>query len=795
MQLLGAGRRSMMQGDGDERSEQLMPAGRVLKRLLFGRRLATEEAGHQLLPKILALPVFASDALSSNAYATEEILLVLIMAGTTPLGKSIPIALAVAALMVIVITSYRQTVQAYPKGGGSYIVTKENVGVTPGLVAAAALLTDYVLTVAVSVAAGALAMGSLIAPLLNHKVAMALFFILFITVMNLRGVKESGSVFAIPTYAFIGCVLATLAYGAVRCVGGCPQAEIYRETVQLGPAAFGASTLSIFLILRAFSSGSTALTGVEAIADGVAAFRKPQAKNAAATLALLGIVSITMFLGITLLANKVHVRPLDAKIAHELTMKLGHEVKEKSVVAQIGDTVWNGGIGFFALQITTALVLILAANTAYQDFPRLSSILAGDRFMPRQFVNRGDRLVFSNGVILLALFSSLLIVIYKAELTRLIQLYVVGVFTSFTLSQTGMVLRWRRLRPPGWKGKATVNAIGAATTGLVLIVVASTKFTHGAWIVITAVPLIVLLFQAINRHYQSVGLQLRATEGRPKAAVGTRAIVTVPRVDEATMRALGYGRALRPLELRALHVAKDGSADAVRAEWVARSITVPLDIDEESDDLVHGVRKRLHKIRQREDEFVTVIVPEALDPRRMRHFLRGRRELMLKASLLFEPQVVVTDVPTLTDGQGSAASGPIVPTHNVSLVLVSGVHNATLRAIAYANAIRPSEVRAITFNTDDAQTQRIMHDWSEAAVDAPLEVIDSPYREVTGPLVRLVRQIRAGSAGTVVTIVVPEFVVAKWYHQFLHNQTALAIKGAMLFEPGVIVTSVPYHLH
>ena len=773
-----------------------MPAGRVLKRLLFGRRLASEEAGHQLLPKVLALPVFASDALSSNAYATEEILLVLILAGTTSLGRSIPIALAVATLMVIVVTSYRQTVRAYPKGGGSYIVTKENVGVTAGLVAAAALLTDYALTVAVSVAAGAFAIGSLIAPLLDHKVAMALFFILFITVMNLRGVRESGSVFAIPTYAFIACVLATLGYGALRCVGGCPDAEIYRETARLGPAAFGATSgLSVFLILRAFSSGSTALTGVEAIADGVAAFRKPQARNAATTLALLGVVSITMFLGITLLANKLHVRPLDAKIAHELSEKLGHEVEERSVVAQIGDTVWNGGAGFILLQITTALVLILAANTAYQDFPRLSSILAGDRFMPRQFVNRGDRLVFSNGVIMLALFASLLVVIYKAELTKLIQLYVVGVFTSFTLSQTGMVLRWRRLRPPKWKGKATINAIGAATTGLVLIVVASTKFTHGAWIVITAVPLIVLLFKAINGHYQSIGAQLRAPEGRPRAAVGTRTIVVVPRVEEATMRALGYARALRPLELRALHVATDGSADAVRAEWVARAITVPLDVDEASDDLVDGVRKRVLEIRQHEDEFVTVIVPETLDPSRVRQFVRGRRELMLKASLLFEPQVVVTDVPTLLGGNAPAASGPAVPTHNVALVLVSGVHNATLRAIAYANALRPSEVRALTFNTDDAQTQRIMRDWSQAAVDAPLEVIDSPYREVTGPLVRLVRQIRSGSPGTVVTIVVPEFVVAKWYHQFLHNQTALAIKGAMLFEPGVVVTSVPYHLH
>jgi amino acid transporter len=775
-----------------------MPAGRVVKRLLFGRRLATEEAGHQLLPKTLALPVFASDALSSNAYATEEILLVLIGAGTGALTRSIPIAVAVATLMVIVVTSYRQTVRAYPKGGGSYIVTKENIGVTPGLVAAGALLTDYVLTVSVSVAAGAFAIGSLVPSLLDHRLAMALIFIVFITLMNLRGVKESGVLFAIPTYAFILCVLATLAVGAAKCLGGCPTSEIARETAGI-PNAFplhvGVTGVSLFLILRAFSSGSTALTGVEAIADGVAAFRRPQAKNAAQTLAALGVISIVMFVGITLLANQLHVRPLDAEAARHLTGVLGHTVEEKSVVAQIGHTVWGGGFGFVALQITTALVLILAANTAFQDFPRLSSILAADRFMPRQFVNRGDRLVFSNGVIMLSLFASLLVVIYKAEVTHLIQLYVVGVFTSFTLSQSGMVIRWRRLRPPKWRRLAIVNSIGAATTGVVLVVVAVSKFKRGAWIVILAVPLIVMLFKAINRHYASVGLQLRAPEARPGRAIGSRALLVVPRVDEATMRALGYARALRPLEVRALHVPADGSAEEVRSEWVARNITVPLDVEGSAADLVDSVRNHVRSIRQADDEYVTVVLPERIDPRRVRQFIRSRRELMLKAAMLFEPRVVVTDVPTLANGSASSAiPGPIMPARNVALVLVSGVHNATLRAISYASAIRPSELRAITFNTDDDLTSRVMREWAEADVDVGLEVIDSPYREVTGPLVRVVRQIREASPDTVVTIVVPEFVVAKWYHQFLHNQTALAIKGAMLAEPGAVVTSVPYHL-
>ena len=727
--------------------------GRTVKRLLFGRPLASEEAGHQLLPKVLALPVFASDALSSNAYATEEILLVLITAGTGVLTRSIPIAAAVATLMIIVITSYRQTVMAYPKGGGSYIVTKENLGVTQGLVAGGALLTDYVLTVAVSVAAGAFAVASLIPSLLNHRVALALGFIAFVTIMNLRGVKESGTLFAVPTYAFILAVVVTLVVGATRCfASGCPQAEIAEATKGIEDQAFPVEhSLSLFVLLRAFASGSTALTGVEAIADGVAAFRRPQARNAAKTLAILGIVAITMFIGITILANVTHVRPIDAEAAHHLTQVLGHEIEEKSVLAQIGETVFGGGAGFIILQITTALVLVLAANTAYQDFPRLSSILAGDRFMPRQFINRGDRLVFSNGVLLLALFASILIVIYDAEVTRLIQLYVVGVFTSFTLSQTGMVLRWRRLRPPGWKAKATVNTVGAVTTGIVLIVVATTKFLHGAWIVIVTVPLLVMLFKAINRHYRAVAEQLRIPEGRPREAIGTRVIVLVSQVDEATRRALGYARALRPLEVRALHVATDGSADMVRAAWAERRIGVALDVIEGDVDLADAVRRRIQEIRQGDDEYITIVLPEKLHRRGLRQFLTTRKELMLKASMLFEPQVVVTDVTTVAEGEHAGDLGPIAPTRNVAIVLVSAVHNATLRAISYAQAVSPTELRAVTFNIDDAETQKIMEDWGNMAVTVPLEVLDSPYREVARPLLRLVHQIRSAAPDTVVT--------------------------------------------
>jgi amino acid transporter len=754
--------------------------GQAIKRMLLGRPLASEDAGHQLLPKILALPVFASDALSSNAYATEEIMHVLVLAGTMSLSRSIPISLAVAALMAIVVGSYRQTVRAYPRGGGSYIVTRENLGTTPGLVAASALLTDYVLTVAVSIAAGAFAVASLAPSLLGHRVALSLGFIALVTVLNLRGVKESGTLFSIPTYGFIFSVIVMIVVGIVRCAGGsCPQAET------AGQVATAVQPLTLLLVLRAFSSGSTALTGVEAIADGVSAFRgrRPadQARNAATTLGMLAVVSITMFVGITYLANRMHVHPAE----------------HRSVVAQIAHATFGGGPGFAVVQIMTALILVLAANTAYQDFPRLSSILAKDRFMPRQFINRGDRLVFSNGVLVLAVLASLLIVVYAAEVTRLIQLYVVGVFTSFTLSQTGMVLRWRRLREPaGWQRRAAMNAIGGLTTGVVLIVVASTKFTRGAWIVIVAVPLIVLGLKAINRHYLSIGRQLRLPEGRPSMQAQTRAIVLVPRLDEATLRAIGYARAVRPLEVRAVHFGDGSAADTLRADWEERRVGVPLEIVPTGDP-VAGARSYVRRLERAENEFVTVVIPEVLGKKGIGQYLRraSRQSLLLKAGLLFEPRVVVTNVPAPPGGSaGPPGRGAIAPTRVTAVVLVSAVHNATLRALAYATSLSPTDIRAVTFNVDSEETERMMKEWGRSGVDVPLEVLDSPYREVTGPLIRYARRLRTLHPDTIVSVVLPEFVVRKWWHQFLHNQTALAIKARLLFEPGVVVTSVPFHL-
>ena len=785
---------------------QTIPSQRpsVLKRLLLGRPLATEEAGHQLLPKVLALPVFSSDALSSVAYATEEILLVLALAGASSLRFVTPLSYAIGVLLLIVVASYRQTVRAYPSGGGAYIVSHENLGEMPGLIAAGALLVDYVLTVSVSVAAGVAAITSAASGFLPYRVPLALGIVAFITVMNLRGVKESGTLFAIPTYGFILIVYLMIVTGFVKCVGGCPHAASSNLTLPI----VHAGGISLFLLLRAFSSGSTALTGVEAISNGVPAFRRPQAHNAASTLAIMGAIAITMFLGISFLAHSLGVRQIPEETIKHLhpgmTIEsvcdryqsadalVGHFCEQKTVIAQVAETIFGRGFLFFLVQAMTALILILAANTSYQDFPRLSSILARDRYMPRQFMNRGDRLVFSNGIVMLAVLSALLIWIFDAEVTRLIQLYVVGVFTSFTLSQTGMVRHWLRTRERGWKRSSVINGIGAVATGVVLVVVTLTKFTHGAYIVVIAIPIIVAMFKGINKHYRSVATQLRAPADRPRKLSGTRSIVLVPRVDAAVMRALGYARATRPIEAHALFVGNEDAGAEVRAEWAQRGLRTPLNVVS-GEDLNDAVRTFVRGIEREGKEFVNVVIPEHVHMRGMRGFVKQRRELMLKAAMLFEPQVVLTDVPSHEEHPGEA-SIPIVPARNVAVVLVSGVHNATLRALEYGRAINPSDLRAVTFNVDEHTTEGVMREWSEAGTDVPLEVLDSPYREVTRPLIKLIRQIHATTQNAVVTVIVPEFVVSKWWHQFLHNQTALAIKATLLFEPGVVLTSVPYHL-
>jgi amino acid transporter len=752
----------------------------TLKRVVLGRALASHKLEHQLLPKSLALPVFASDPLSSNAYATEEMMLVLVTAGAGALVYRIPISLVIASVLLIVIISYRQTVRAYPNGGGSYIVARENLGTIPGLVAAAAVLTDYVLTVSVSVVAGVIAITSAAPSFAGHKVALSIGFVILLTLANLRGVREAGTVFAVPTYGFVVMVYAMLAAGFVRCLTGCPLAE----TADIPLEAHAG--LGLFLILRAFSSGSTALTGVEAIADGVQAFRRPQSRNAATTLALLGGLTVTMFIGITAMSVLLHVR-VNEEIA-----------ASRSVLSQIGETVFGRTLPYFALQTLTAGILILAANTSYQDFPRLSSILARDRFMPSPFKNRGDRLVFSNGIVVLSVLASLLIYVFDADLTQLIQLYVIGVFTAFTLSQAGMVRRWHRLKGKNWRRSMIINAVGTAATGLVLVIVAVTKFVHGAWIVIAAMPVIILLFLAINRHYRSVGTALRATKTPPAGRISSTFVLLVSDLGLATSNAVGYLHALRPERVIPLYTGDPMEFEALAERWpsfaprMGRLTQLPM-----NGGRVRSVRAYLRLIRgDPSNEFLTVVVPEELANRSVFQFVRRRSSFWVKASLLYEAGVVVTNVPLLPEERQLAAvhaDQPVEPVQSIVLVPVSAVHAATAQAVAYARSLNAAAVWAIYFVLDPEQDQRVVDEWIEWRMGVPLSIVEAPFRDLTGPILDEIRK-HTSHEGTIVTVVLPELVVGRWWEHLLHNQTALFLKRLLLFEPNVVVTSVPFHL-
>jgi amino acid transporter len=752
----------------------------ALKRVFLGRALASEKLEHQLLPKFLALPVFSSDPLSSNAYATEEMMLVLVMAGAGALVYRIPLAMIIAGVLAIVIVSYRQTVRAYPTGGGSYIVAHENLGTLPGLIAAAALLIDYVLTVSVSVVAGVLAITSAAPALADHKVALSIGFVVLVTLANLRGVKEAGTLFAVPTYGFVAMLYLMLATGFVRCLADCPQAE----TADLHLEA--TAGISLFLILRAFSSGSTALTGVEAISNGVQAFRRPQSRNAASTLAMMGFMTVTMFIGITVLSVLLQVR-VNEEIA-----------ASRSVLSQIGETVFGRTLPFYILQALTAGILILAANTSYQDFPRLSAILARDRFVPSQFRNRGDRLVFSNGIIILAVLASALIYLFDASLTALIQLYVVGVFTAFTLSQAGMVRRWLRLREEGWRRSMIINGVGAAATGVVLIIVAITKFVHGAWIVIAAMPVIIAFFLAVRRHYTAAGRALRA-EHIKLGPIPNTFVLLVPDLGLATSDAISYLRALRPERVIPLYVGRPDGFPEASGQW--RSVAPRMGelelLSPSGGGLVRNVRAYLRRLRdENPDHFVSVVIPEELAGSSLLQFLRRRSFFWLKASLLFEAGIVVTNVPLLPEERSLAgvhADRPLEPDRSIVLIPISAVHAGTARAVAYATSLRATSVEAIYFVTDPEDQESIMQDWIDWGMSIPLSLVSAPFRDLTNPMLDEVRG-RTSQPGTIVTVVLPELVVARWWHHLLHNQTALFFKRLLLFEPGVVVTSVPFHL-
>jgi amino acid transporter len=602
----------------------------AVKKLFVGSPLATAQARHERLTKASALAVFSSDALSSVAYATEEILLVLAAAGTAALSYSIPIGIAIVMLIAVVVSSYRQTILAYPQGGGAYIVTKDNLGTLPALVAAGALLIDYVLTVAVSVAAGVAAITSAFPALFDHRVLLGVLFIAGIATVNLRGLRESSAVFAVPTYLFVVSFAGMLAYGFIRWLLGWDVVSAPTAPVEV------TQDLTIFLVLRAFASGCAALTGVEAVSDGVPAFRTPEARNARVVLAWLGTILITLFMGITFLARHYQVTPRPGG--------------EDTVVSQLARLIFGGGLLYYEVQVVTMLILVFAANTAFADFPRLAYFLARDSFIPRQFGTRGDRLVFSNGILILGGLAALLILLFGGATHALIPLYAVGVFVSFTLSQASMVRRWLSRREAGWWWRWALNALGAATTGLVMLVIAATKFKHGAWIVVLLIPMLVALFLMIHRHYGDVARQLSLDN---------------------------YG-------------------------------------------------------------------------------------------------------------------GPPPIDHTV-LVLVGDLHRGVAAALRYAQALSTS-VKAVYVELDPERTQKLEEKWGKFGLGIPLVVLTSPYRSLLTPFLDYVNQLLALGDNHVVTIVIPEFVPARWWQHLLHNQTALLIKGALLFRKGVVVVDVPFHL-
>lgn len=641
-----------------------------LKRVLIGTPVATDRAHHERLPKTTALAVFASDALSSTAYATQEIMLALMLTvafAADPstlqnLDKVLPIGLAIVVLLLIVATSYRQTVYAYPQGGGAYLVAKENLGQKTGLVAAAALLIDYVLTVAVSIAAGVAALTSAFPALRGHPVEIACAAIAFVALLNLRGAKESGTAFAIPTYSFVASMTFLIGYGLFRHFNGLPM-EYAPLTPQLGPLP--SVTLApeevhqtmgwalVFLVMRAFASGCTALTGIEAISDGVPAFKKPEAKNAAITLGWMALILCSLFIGITYLtfATKAQpILPLDPG-TNIVALHHGHlEEPTETLVSVLAHMTFDASPFpwfYFVIQGATTLILILAANTAFADFPRLSSILAKDRFMPRQFQSIGDRLVFNNGILALAVLAGLLIWAFGGSTTRLIALYAVGVFTSFTLSQAGMVVHWFKKRTPRWQLAALVNAVGACATCVVAIIIGVTKFTSGAWMVIVAVPLLVWVLHSIHRHYASVSKQLSMEGYRPAQGVRQHVLVLVPDIHRGVIPALQLARTMSN-DARAIHVSIDPTRESrVKERWTLYSRGMPLTLlPSPFRSLVDPVVDYVNELRARDPQCQVIVVIPEFEPRGWwPKLLHGHAGIALAVRLHFIPGVVVVNVP------------------------------------------------------------------------------------------------------------------------------------------------------
>jgi len=734
---------------------------RRLRRVVVGRPMQTEQLEETLLPKFLALPIFASDPLSSVAYATESALVVLLAASAASAHLVLPIAIAISLLLAIVVVSYMQTVLAYETSGGAYVVARENLGTLPSLVGAAALLTDYVLTVAVSISAGIFAITSFVPSLASHKVGLSLACLVLIVLANLRGVRESGLLFAAPTYLFVTSIALLVVVGLFH----------HGRAVTPHALPVGTETITLFVLLRAFSSGSTALTGVEAIANGVNAFRRPHGRNAAITLAVLGTIAISLFVGVSYLAVQTHARPSATA----------------SVVSQIAQAVFHGGFMFYAIQILTLIVLILAANTSFQGFPRLSALLARDRFAPRQFTNLGDRLVFSNGMVVLAFVAGLLLWIYGANTNSLIHLYVIGVFTAFTLSQAGMVRYWLRRGGSHWRVKTLINGIGATATGAVTLIVVYTKFAEGAWLVTVAIPLLVLVMLGIRRHYDGLSRRLRAGAFAVAAApaASNHTLVVVESLDGATDAAWQFAQRVTEGELRAVHVPTKHTDTGIRPRWFKRHDT-PLERLDGTRGVTEAILEQVWRLPRSESDFVTVFIPELFRKPSLLEQMRHPRELALKFRLLAEPGVVVADVPVL------ASRLPAEPKRVLARVLVSGVNASTMRAVNYASTLDVDDVRAVHFAFGSADAAAIRDEWVHYGPRIPLEVDEAPYRDLGHPLLGYLRGLTA-EEGTVVLVLMPELVTRGW-RRLLHNQRALYVKRLLLFEPHVVLAAVPYQL-
>ena len=737
------------------------------------------------LPKRLALPVFSADPLSSVAYATEQAMVVLFAVSISGRDLIMPLSAAIAALLVLVVLSYRQTVRAYSTSGGAYAVAKDNLGRLAALTAASALIVDYVLTVAVSVSAGVTAITSAYTALAPVTVWMALLFVGILVVVNLRGVREAGLVFAVPTYAFVAAVFITIVVGLAKCAGGCPHAMV-PDPKPIGPAA---ATIGIFVILHAFASGSTALTGIEAISNGVGAFRKPRGVNAAKTLGAMGAIAVVLFVGVSFLAVQVNAAPS----------------KSVSVLSEVAKAVFPTtglfpGALFYVVQLLTFAILVLAANSAFQGFPRLASLLARDDYLPRQFQDRGDRMVYSNGALVLAALAAVLIVAFGANVEQLIQLYVVGVFTAFTLSQAGMVQYWRRTRgreaseaegekDPTWRRSMVINGLGAAATGVVTLIVVATKFLHGAWVVVAAMPLIVLGLRRLRRHYDEI--RSKASRGAipvVERPIHNTVVLYVEDVDAATHEALNYSHHLEEDSLRAIHVAGQGDVERLRRDWQQFGDAVELEVLEtDGGDSVATVTDHVRSLERPDGEhFVTVVIPELVPKASLLQTARRRRAWELKLRLLSEPGVVVTDVPVLDEpGREPLAPDHIDAAESAAFVVVSAVDDPTVNAVNYARTLHAFDTRALFFALEPDSADGVRRQWSERGLPLPLEIVDCPFREVGDPLLD---HLRAGIAA----VVVPELISSGRLRTLLHNREALYLKWLLLFEPRVTLSSVPY---